>query len=148
MDLLKVDHHNVGTLFELNRELAVEEGQADLFIADYSEYQSAFLSETPVAQAYLCMEINTPVGFYIYSYKFSSYLGAKVLHIEDIYLLKEYREKNIEKLLGHVAQVGSDANCCRVEMRVLKAFNMGYNFIENAGFREVEKWDIFRFGNK
>ena len=55
MDLLKVDHHNVGTLFELNRELAVEEGQADLFIADYSEYQSAFLSETPVAQAYLCM---------------------------------------------------------------------------------------------
>ncbi len=145
MDIVKVDEHNLTDLFEMNQVLASEEDQADLFTANLLQYKKAFLGESPVVGAYVCMFNNKSVGFYTYIYKFATYLGKPVFHIEDLYLEQGCREKYITVLLKHAVQKAGESGCCRVEMRVMKYYNMGYRFLDAAGFCKVSKWDVFRF---
>ena len=145
MHIVKVSNHNLADLFEMNRTLASEENQAHLFVANLSHYKKAFLGESPAVGAFLCMLNNETVGFYTYVYKFATYLGEQVFHIEDIYLDLACREKYITVVLNHAVQQASSSGCCRAEMRVLKNYNMGYTSIDMAGFCRIEKWDVFRF---
>jgi len=145
MHITKVDQHNLKDLYSLNKELAFEEDQVNLFTAQISHYQTAFIGESPAVQAYLCNLNNVSIGFYACLYKFATYLGERVLHIEDIYIQSEHREKYIDELIDHALHKASSEKCCRVEMRVLKSYNIGYGHIEKAGFSVVEKWNIFRF---
>ena len=66
-------------------------------------------------------------------------------YIEDIYLNQACRLKYLPLLLGHAVQRAKDSGCCRVEMRVLKNYNMGCEAINKAGFCKIDKWDVFRF---
>lgn len=145
MHIVKVSRHNLKDLFEMNRVLASEEKQLHLFTADLSQHEKAFLGESPVVSAYLCILNDEAVGFYTCLSKFATYLGEEVLHIEDIYLNENHREKYIATVLNHAIQQAASNKCCRVEMRVLKNYNMGYGAIESVGFRKIEKWDVFRF---
>ena len=145
MRITKADRHNLINLYGLNKTLASEENQSHLFTAEIVHFQTAFIGEYPAVGAYLCMVDDVSIGFYTYVYKFATYLGTKVLHIEGIYLSEVHREEYIEEVLAHAIQKASIDGWCRVEMRVLKSFNMGYEAIGSAGFRKVEKWDVFRY---
>ena len=143
--IIKVEESNLDTLYDLNYQLAVNENQKDLFIAARDAYAQMFLGSTPIAFGFLLFTNEQPVGFYIYYFKFASYLGSKVLYIEDVYLSDNVDvAENKVRLLKHAIQQARLEQCCRVEMRVLKSFNIGYDVIKNCGFEHVDKWDVYR----
>lgn len=146
MDFIKVEESNVNTLYDLNFQLAVDENQKSLFTASRNSYSSAFLGNHPISFGFLGFIGKKPVGFYIFCFKFASYLGSKVLYIEDVYLDKEFRTSdNTIMILNHAIQQSTLENCARVEMRVLKSFNIGYDIINQFGFNQIKKWNIYRF---
>tara|TARA_B110000114_G_C14948262_1_gene339272 strand:+ start:218 stop:664 length:447 start_codon:yes stop_codon:yes gene_type:complete len=145
MQFIEVDNSNIKTLYDLNLQLAEDEDQKELFTASRDSYHKEFLSKNSISWSFLVFDENIAIGFYIYYFKFASYLGAKVLYIEDIYLTKESSSlKNKTILLDHALKHAKDSNCCRVEMRVLKNFNIGYELIMDFGFQAINKWDVFR----
>ncbi len=146
MEFKKVDKTNIDILFDLNLQLAKDEDQSSLFTANRKDYSDAFLSKTPISFAYLCYIQNQAVGFYLYCFKFASYLGSKVLYLEDVYFISKFStEDNKSVLLNHVKGVSEKQKCSRIEMRVLKTFNLGYELINNTGFKQITKWDVYRF---
>ena len=145
MNFVKVEESNVNILYDLNLQLAVDEKQKDLFTASRSSYSDAFLGNNPISFGFLFFINHKPAGFYIYCFKFATYLGSKVLYIEDIYLTEEFRSpENKVNLLRHAIQQSELERCCRVEMRILKSFNIGYEVIKDCGFSQINKWDVYR----
>jgi len=146
MNLKKVDISNIDILYELNFELASDENQKNLFTASLDAYSGAFLCEKPILYGYLLYSHDMAIGFYIYSYKFASYIGSKVIYIEDIHLTEKYKNTgNKLKLLKHALDLSLKESCCRVELRMLKSFNIGYEIVESLGFKPVKKWEVYRF---
>ena len=146
MNFSKVTKENIDILYEMNHQLAVDEGQGTLFTAKRENYRDCFLSECPVSFGFLCHAKSHVIGFYVYFLKFASYLGSKVFYIEDIYLIDKFRNrKNKYSLIQHAIEQSKNNDCCRVELRVLKTFNIGYDIISDIGFNRIEKWDVFRF---
>lgn len=146
MEFFKIEKSNIDILYDLNLQLAIDENQKDLFTASRKCYADSFLSSVPISFGFLSYIGNKAVGFYIYCFKFASYLGSRVLYIEDLYLTKQYRSpENKEALIKHAIKQSRNDNCCRVEMRVLKTFNFGYNIINDCGFNQIMKWDVYRF---
>lgn len=145
MELKRLNKLNINTLYDLNVRLSESENQRHLFSANREDYADAFLSAMPTCFGFLAYEGNQAVGFYIYYFKFASYIGSRVLYIEDLYLIDGFdTEERKNTLLQHAVRRSQSEKCCRVEMRVLKEFNFGYSLIENIGFREIKKWDVYR----
>ncbi len=146
MNLEKVNRNNIDTLYKLNFQLASDEGQEELFTVEKEKYSSAFLGSHPILHGYILFsDNNDPIGFYVYNFKFASYVGAKVLYIEDIYLVQDHRDLQQKKLLlGHAVQNALHEECCRIELRMLKSFNIGYDIVESLKFKPVHKWEVYR----
>lgn len=145
MKFEKLNRSNIDILYDLNLQLAIDENQAALFTADKEQYAEAFLGRVPFTFGCLGRIENQAVGFFIYTYKFASYSGGKVLYIEDIFLKEKFRtEENKVALLQHAVERSIIENCCRVEMRVLKTFNYGYEILADFGFNQITKWDVYR----
>lgn len=145
MKLASVNKENIDDLYDLNAKLAESENQRHLFTADRQSYSDAFLATTPACFGALAYQGDQPVGFYIYNFKFASYIASRVLYIEDLYLIDGYdTEENKKLLLQHAVRRSQSESCCRVEMRVLREFNVGYGLIKSVGFSEIQKWDVYR----
>lgn len=145
MQFIKVTSDNIQELYKINRQLAIEEGQENLFTASLEEYSKGFLGSNPVAHGTLCLEDEEIIGFVICNYKFATYLGSKVLYIEDIYLKKDFStDENKTKFLTHLSEKAFQDGCARVEMRVLHNFNWGIKLLQKLGFEKIEKWSVYR----
>ena len=145
MEFIKVDKSNIETLYDLNTQLAKDEGQSSLFTATRKNYFDAFLGDHSISFGYLSFINKEVVGFYVYYFKFASYQGSRALYVEDIYLTSECRtNENKSELLKHTIRQSEDENCSRIEMRVLKLFNFGYDMIKETGFKQITKWDVYR----
>jgi len=145
MHFKKVDETNVHILYALNQELACSENQNDLFTADIIDYSNAFIGNNSIAYGFLLYQEERAIGFYLFFYKFASYLGKKTLYIEDYYLTSEYRNHDYKlKILEHAVETSLHNNCCRIEMRVFKTANIDYDIIAKVGFKAVNKWDVYR----
>lgn len=71
-----------------------------------------------------------------------------MLYIEDAYLIDDFKtQQNKIELMKHAIQRSIRESCCRVEMRVLKTFNIGYDVIGDLGFSQIKKWDVYRIEN-
>lgn len=146
MKFRQVNKSNIAVLYNLNIQLATDENQKDLFTANKKCYTDAFLNPSPISHGFLAYDGNDIIGFYIYFFKFASYSGTRVLYVEDMYLTSEFRSlKNKRIFLKYIMELSNNEKCSRVEMRVLKSFNFGYDILEEFGFRQINKWDVYRF---
>jgi len=145
MEFIDVGESNISSLFKINRELAIAEGQEELFTAKETEYNQSFLNNNPIVYGTLIFKSGNLIGFAIYLYKFATYLGKRILHIEDIYLKKPYKTPtNIQQALLFFSKKMTIEDCCRLELRVLHALNIGIFELQKAGFNKIEKWDVYR----
>ena len=149
MEFQTVDKTNIDILFCLNRQLAEDENQSNLFIANRATYYNSFLSNGPIAFACLALSDKEAIGFYLYFYKFASYSGSRVLYIEDMFLgAKHQTIENKTRLIEHAIETSKKENCSRVEMRVLNTFSFGTQLIEDSGFVKINKWAVYRIDLK
>lgn len=148
MNFIFVTEKNIDILFKMNRQLAHEEGQVDLFTASLEDYSSGFIGKNPAAVGILSLEAEVHVGFCVINYKFATYLGKKVMYIEDLYLKPEYKtEERKKEFLNFLINNGQKSDCARIEMRVMNNFDWGVDLIKNLGFNKIDKWSVYRLSN-
>lgn len=88
---------------------------------------------------------NEPVGFALFYYNFSTFLGKKRIYIEDLFVRKEVRGKGIgKKLLSYLAQIALKENCGRLEWSVLNWNEPSINFYKSLGAVPMNEWTVYR----
>ncbi|XP_012225607.1 thialysine N-epsilon-acetyltransferase [Linepithema humile] len=89
------------------------------------------------------------IGYAIFYYSYSTWCG-KIMHLEDLYVTKEFRGKGVgDKLLKSVAKESVDTNCNQLDFVVLN-WNPAQEFYKKHGAKDltsIEKWHYCRISN-
>ena len=99
----------------------------------------------PAARCVMAFFENEPIGFALFFYTFSTFLGRKGLHLEDLYVSPQHRGLGCGKaLLLHLANIAREENCGRLEWSVLDWNQSAIDFYESLGAVRMTDWTTCR----
>lgn len=132
-------------VFGLIKELAEYEKAADEVVFDQNEFiKNVF--ELKRANVLVCEVESKIVGYAIYFYSFSTWLGKAGIYLEDIYVKKESRGNGISTaFFRYLANECKDNNLGRLEWACLNWNEPSIKFYENIkAINQSEHWRVYR----
>lgn len=97
------------------------------------------------AEVIFALEDGKEVGFAMFYHTYSTFLGRADLHLEDIFVLDEYRRKGYGKaMLKKLAGIAKERNCDRLEWKCLKWNKPSIDFYLSMGAVPQDEWRTFR----
>lgn len=131
-------------IVKLIKELAEFEKLSQEMIADSAAICFS-LFEQKQAECILAFENEIPVGFALFFYNYSTFLGKKGLYLEDLFVRQNYRKKGYGKaLIMALIKRASDENCGRMEWSVLDWNQHAIDFYTTLGANAMNEWTTFR----
>lgn len=132
-------------ILQLIRELAEYERAPEEVHATEEQLREVLFSEKPAAEVLIAEESDAPVGFAVYFFNFSTWLGRAGLYLEDLFVKPEQRGKGYGRaLLVRLAQIAHERGCGRMEWAVLDWNDPAIQFYRRLGAKSVDEWTIFR----
>lgn len=132
-------------------DLAVYEREPDAVLASEKDIYDSLFCDSPRVFGLLCERSGgdeTPglaIGFAIYFYNYSTWLGKHGIYLEDLYVTPEARGEGAGKaLLQAVARIARDEGCGRYEWSVLKWNTPSIEFYEACGAKAMDEWVGYR----
>jgi GNAT superfamily N-acetyltransferase len=136
---------DVPIILELIRALATYERAPNEVTATEEQLVDVLFGEKPAAEVLLAFEAGAPVGFAVYFYNFSTWLGRPGLYLEDLFVRPEDRGKGFGRaLLVHLAKIAHNRGCGRMEWAVLDWNEPAIDFYRKLGARPLGDWTVFR----
>jgi GNAT superfamily N-acetyltransferase len=136
---------DVPIILELIRDLATYERAPDEVTATEEQLVDVLFGERPAAEVLLAFEEQSPVGFAVYFYNFSTWLGRPGLYLEDLFVNPEKRGKGYGRaLLVELAKIARDRECGRLEWAVLDWNEPAIKFYRALGAEPMHEWTVFR----
>lgn len=130
------------------RELAVYEKMEQLVVATCSDIERVIFDEK-AAEVLFISENGKEVGFALFFTTFSTFLGKTGIHLEDLYVMPEYRGRGYGKaLLKKLAQLTVERDCGRLEWSCLDWNTPSIDFYKALGAAELEEWLDFRLSGE
>jgi GNAT superfamily N-acetyltransferase len=137
--------HDVPIILQLIRDLATYERAPDEVLATEDQLVDVLFSERAVAEVLLAFENELPVGFAVYFYNFSTWLGRPGLYLEDLFVKPKMRGKGYGRaLLVELAKIARDRGCGRMEWAVLNWNEPAIKFYRTLGAKPMDEWTVFR----
>jgi len=138
------DQTDMGLLLRFIKELAVYEKLLDEVVAT-EDTLLEWLFEKKAAGAFFAVVDGTEVGFCVFYYNYSSFVGRAGIFIEDIYVKPEYRGHGYGKaIMKKVAQMATEEGCGRVEWSCLDWNEPSIRFYRSLGARPMDEWTVYR----
>lgn len=133
-----------GLVLEFIKKLAVYEKCADDVVADEATlHQSLFVEHS--AEVLFGEEDGTVVGFALFFYNFSTFVGRKGLYLEDLFILPEKRGRGYGKrFLKHLAQLAVEQGCGRMEWICLDWNAPALGVYRSIGAVPLSDWTVQR----
>lgn len=126
------------------RELADYEKMSNDVVAT-KEILEESLFERKIAEVIIGEYKNEPVGFALFFYNFSTFLGKPGIYLEDLYVKPEVRGKGIGKVvLSFLAKLTIDRKCGRLEWSCLDWNEPSVKFYKQLGAVPMDDWTIYR----
>jgi len=99
----------------------------------------------PYFETLICRDGRRPVGFALYFFTYSTFLGRPSLYLEDLFVLPGDRGLGAGKaLLRALAAVATARGCGRMEWRVLDWNASAIRFYKRIGARLHSEWVLTR----
>lgn len=128
------------------------------FIKDLAEYEKMleevvateemllyWLFKEKKAEVLFVMENEKEVGFALFFYNFSTFLGQAGIYLEDLFVLPEYRGKGYGKaILKQLAKLAVERGCGRLEWSCLDWNKPSIDFYLSLGATPMEEWTTYR----
>jgi GNAT superfamily N-acetyltransferase len=135
---------DAGLILDFIKQLADYEKRANEVIAAEKDIKAAIFRQK-TADAIIGDYCGIPVGFSIFFYNFSTFIGRPGIYIEDLFVKPEMRGKGIGTImLSFLAKLAISKGCCRMEWSVLKWNKQGINFYRKIGAMPKDEWDIYK----
>ncbi len=136
--------NDVSIILSFIKALAEYEDMSDQVVAT-EELLKEWLFEKKKAEVLLAMEGDKPVGFALYFYNFSTFLGRAGIYLEDLFVKEEYRGKGYGKaLLKELARIAVEEGCGRLEWCCLDWNQPSIDFYLSLGAVPMDEWTQYR----
>src|SRR5436190_23578712 len=136
---------DVSTILLLIRDLATYERAPNDVTATEEQLVDVLFGERPAAEVLLAFEGESPVGFAVFFYNFSTWLGRPGLYLEDLFVKPDKRGKGYGRaLLVELAKIARDRGCGRMEWAVLDWNEPAIKFYRSLGAKPMDEWTVFR----
>jgi len=119
LEFVKVVDDNFNDFIFLLDKMAVYEKHQPLDNAAKNRLKKDALLKNPKYEAYLVLIERKFIGYIMFYMTYSSYLALPVLHVEDLFILENYRRKGYgEKMFRFCVQQSKKKGCGRMEWTV------------------------------
>ncbi|ANE35601.1 putative acetyltransferase (GNAT family protein) [Campylobacter iguaniorum] len=136
--------NDLPTILSLIKELAIYENLEDQITFSQEEFQKSIF-EKKYANILVCETNEKIIGYAIYFYSFSTFLGRGGIYLEDLYIQKEFRNQGIgKKILKLLAQKCIDENLGRLEWACLNWNEPSLAFYKKIGAKTLDEWVSLR----
>jgi len=132
-------------IVHLVRQLAVYEKLEHAMTASQDDFRQALFGTERNTYALMAFADDAVIGFALYFYTFSTFLGKRGIYLEDIYVEPEFRGRGIgSALLKRLAIIAKEQHCGRMEWSVLTWNQPSIDFYHRLGAVTLDDWRIFR----
>ncbi len=136
---------DVPLILQLIRDLATYERAPDEVVATEAGLSEVLFGNEPAARVLLAFEGVEPVGFAVYFFNFSTWMGRPGLYLEDLFVKPEKRGGGYGRaLLVRLAQIAQEHRCGRMEWAVLNWNDPAIQFYRKLGAKPQEDWTVYR----
>ena len=136
---------DAGLILKFVTELARYEKAEHEVKATEKDIRDSIFGLESSTHALICTIDDCAVGFAVYFYNYSTWLGKNGLYLEDLYVSPAYRQHGAGKaLLRHLASIAIDRDCGRFEWSVLDWNEPAIKFYQSIGARSQAEWVGYR----
>ena len=140
----KAERKDVGLLLEFIRGIAKYEKMENEMVAT-AETLEAEMFDHHRAEAVFAVVDGREVGFALYFFNFSTFIGQSGLYLEDLFVWPEYRGQGYGKaLLLHLAAIARERQCGRMEWSCLNWNRPSIDFYLSLGAQPMADWTVYR----
>lgn len=123
------------------KELASYEKAEHEVIATEASIENSIFGEGSSTQALICEKDGAPIGFAVYFFNYSTWLGKHGLYLEDLYVTNTERGSGAGKaLLKYLAKIAVEKGCGRFEWSVLDWNEPAIKFYQSLGAKPKTEW--------
>ncbi len=126
------------------KKIAAYEHMSDLVVATAKDIQETIFKKNQAAVV-IAENEGKPIGFMLYFYTYSTFLGRANLYLEDIYIDEVHRHKGFGKLMFEaLAKIAVENECHRIDWVCLDWNEKSIKFYESIGAKPLNDWITFR----
>ena len=123
------------------RALAEYEREPEAVLATEADLLRDGFGPNPFYFCLIADSNETPAGFALYFYNYSTWLGRPGLYLEDLFVLPGFRGLGIGKaLLQKVAAIAVEKGCLRLQWEVLDWNTPAIDFYAAMGAEFLDTW--------
>ena len=136
---------DAAVIASLVRELAEYEKLSHEALATAVDFARELDSSSSVIHVLIAEWDGAPVGFALYFFNFSTFVGRPGLYLEDLFVRPAQRANGIGRaLLRALARIARERNCGRMEWAVLDWNEPALRFYRSLGARPMNEWIVHR----
>jgi len=136
---------DAGRILRFIRELAIYERAESSVQTDEAGIRASLFGPEAKAHALICESAGVAIGYAVYFYNYSTWLGRNGIYLEDLYVSPDRRGSGAGKaLLQHIARIAVAEGCGRFEWSVLDWNEPAIQFYQAAGAKPQSEWTVYR----
>ena len=142
------ERKDVALILQFIKELAEYEHMSDEVVAN-EELLEEWIFDKQKAEVIFALEGQKEVGFALFFYNFSTFLGRAGLYLEDLFVRPEYRGRGYGKgILKKLAYIAVERGCGRLEWCCLDWNQPSIDFYLSLGAQPLSDWTIYRIAGE
>jgi GNAT superfamily N-acetyltransferase len=133
------------TIFDFIMELAIYEKLPTAVKTTVAEIKESIFAPNSTVKALICEEDGKAIGYSVYFYNYSTWLGKNGIYLEDLYVNESKRGKGAGKaMIKYLAKKAINENCGRFEWACLDWNTPSREFYESLGAVAQTEWVGYR----
>ena len=145
LTIRNAERKDAGMILGFIRDLARYEKAEECVLTDEVQLAESLFGDGANAAGIICLANDQPIGFAVYFYNYSTWLGRKGLYLEDLYVTPEARGTGAGKLLlKYLGKLAVTEGCGRFEWSVLDWNTPAIDFYESIGAVAQSEWVGYR----
>lgn len=149
IDIRPARRQDVPQILAFIRELAEYERLSHAVVATEADLVRSLFGREPSAHVLVASLDAEPVGFAVYFYNFSTFVGRPGLYLEDLYVRPAARGLGIgRRLLVTLARLALERECGRMEWAVLDWNEPAIRFYRKLGATPNDDWTTYRLSGE
>ncbi|MPM08177.1 hypothetical protein SDC9_54489 [bioreactor metagenome] len=135
---------DTGLILSFIKKLAEYEKKIDEVVAT-EESLREWIFDKQRAEVLFALLGGKEIGFALYFYNFSTFLGKAGLYIEDLFILPEFRRKGYGRLIfAQLARIANEQGCGRIDWWCLDWNRPSIDFYLSLQAKPMEEWTVYR----